>query len=72
MGCITTLAFSQQKTALHNVSFSSQDGFFNFYDPDNGKVYAYSQNNGKLAATYTIEELGKDLKKSEERRTIVY
>jgi len=75
IGCIATLAFSQEKTvnaSLDKVFLTSQDGFFNFYDQANGKVYVYSQTNGKLVATYTIEELGQDLKKTEERRAVVY
>jgi hypothetical protein len=36
-----------------------------FFDPDTGKIYKYSDSDGKLMQIWVLEELGKDLKKAE-------
>ncbi len=44
-----------------SISFSGESNAIYFLDRDNAKVYRYNIQ-GRLTRTYTIEELGKDLR----------
>lgn len=52
-----------QNTLSPNVSFSGQSNVIYFLDRGESKLYRYNVQ-GRLTATYTIRELGKDLKKN--------
>ena len=72
VGGLSLRAFSQEKTDLRNVYFSTQDGILNFFDYTIGTVYMYSETTGRLMATYKIQKLGENLEKTEEKRAMVY
>ncbi len=72
LGGLSLRVFSQERTDLRDISFSAQDGAFNFFDRVSGTVYMYSETTGRLTATYRIQKLGQNLEKTEERRAVVY
>ncbi|MFC1667557.1 hypothetical protein ACFL0P_06865 [Candidatus Omnitrophota bacterium] len=51
-----------QSAIPSSVSFSGENNVMYFLDRANAKIYRYSVQ-GRLTRTYTIEELGKDLRR---------
>jgi hypothetical protein len=51
-----------------HISFATHKGSLKFFDHSSGKVYDYSERDGKLQEIWTLEELGKALKKVYEKQ----
>ncbi|MDD5155890.1 MAG: hypothetical protein PHF11_05345 [Candidatus Omnitrophica bacterium] len=64
IGGISLRAFSQDKPDFSKITLSVGDGMLNFFDYTVGTVYMYSEATGRLVATYTLKELGKDMDKT--------
>jgi len=69
---ISLRAFSQEKADFSKLTLSVGDGMLNFFDYTSGTVYMYSEATGRLVATYTLKELGKDMDKSTASKIVTY
>lgn len=54
-------SFSQVSTDWSTVTFATHRNAYKFFDHSTGKLYVYSDIDGRLDSIWALEELGKDL-----------
>lgn len=69
---VARVTFSEEPASDREIAFATTLGTLKFFDRTTGKVYKYSESDGKLMQVWVLEELGKDLKKQEISRSLLY
>ena len=59
---VSSPASSRGKSGWGHVTFTTHKGKLKFFDHGTGKIFVYSEGNGKINRVWHLEELGKDLK----------
>lgn len=55
--------FSTEEKDWSNITFSSSRNVMNFFDHSTGKIYLYTEFEGKLEKVWILDELGEDLRR---------
>jgi hypothetical protein len=64
LGLTAYSSFSQEAADFSKVDFAAIPNVLKFFDKAEGKVYLYSEVDGRLLATWTIDKLGQDLRRT--------